>query len=484
VNRGRARRSRASRPIAIALPSRDDPSPSATRPSPARVRAGFALIALVAITALTAACDAARRVREGFGPTEAPAATADAPSPATIAVATVEPWTPTETSPPATPTPRRDLRTYPSFDAEAVTVTLETVTEDVDEPVLVTHAADGSGRLFVVEKAGLIRVLRDGLVAQHAFLDLRDSVRDGGSEQGLLGLAFPPGFPGDDRVFVNYTDNGGDTVVSAFRLAADGDGAEGASEQVILTQPQPAANHNGGHLAFGPDGYLYIGLGDGGGDNRRNAQRPETWLGKLLRIDVGRMPGQAGGTMRGPPFGIPSDNPFRADADFLPEIWAYGFRNPWRYSFDRLTGDLFVADVGASRWEEVNRQGATGAGGENYGWPMFEGRHCFGGEPDCDAAGITVTPIAEYEHDDGNCSITGGYVYRGTAAPALWGVYLFGDYCSGRIWGAWRDASGRWRIDELLDSDLSISSFGEDEAGEVYVADLDGGVYRVGVERR
>jgi glucose/arabinose dehydrogenase len=239
---------------------------------------------------------------------------------------------------------------------------------------------------------------------------------------------------------------------------------------VILRVDQPYANHNGGHLAFGPDGYLYIGLGDGGsgGDPRGNGQNPAALLGKMLRIDVNAAL----------PYGIPGDNPFREREGYRPEIWALGLRNPWRYSFDRATGDLYIADVGQNAYEEVNFQPANSRGGENYGWNHMEGAHCFRASPQCDPAAFTL-PVAEYGRG-GGCSITGGYVYRGTSQPALRGVYFFADYCTGKFWALQREAGGAWVTTELIDTDVSVASFGEDEAGEVYVVGLgDGRVYRL-----
>lgn len=336
-------------------------------------------------------------------------------------------------------------------------VALTLVASGFSQPVLVTHASDGSGRLYVVERAGVIRIVRDGAVEPAPFLDISALVRTSGSEQGLLGLAFPPDYPKRRHFYVHYTAKSGvgDTVVARYRLGADPDVADPASATVLLRQAQPYANHNGGHLAFGPDGYLYIGLGDGGagGDPQGNAQNPRTLLGKLLRVDV-----ESGAD----PYAIPPGNPFGN------EIWALGLRNPWRFSFDRAAGDLYIADVGQNAYEEVNVQPAASRGGQNYGWNVMEGMHCYSGAG-CDRTGLTA-PVAEYGHDSGNCSITGGYVYRGAQYPSLQGVYFYGDFCSGRLWGLRRSASG-WENARLLDSGLSLSSFGEDESGNLYVVD-------------
>jgi glucose/arabinose dehydrogenase len=336
-------------------------------------------------------------------------------------------------------------------------------------PVHVTHAGDGTGRLFVVEQGGRIRILAGGTVSPDPFLDISSRVACCG-EQGLLSAAFPPGFASKGYFYVNYTRVAdGATVVARYRLFPGNDNAaDPASEEIVLTVPQPFANHNGGQLAFGPDGHLYIGMGDGGGggDPLGAGQNPGTLLGKLLRIDT------ESGTV---PYGVPADNPFVGAAGFLPEIWASGLRNPWRFSFDRQTGDLYVGDVGQGTLEEVDFQPAGSGGGENYGWNVMEGANCFAGGG-CDPAGFSL-PVAQYDHSLG-CSVTGGVVYRGAAFPALRGIYLFGDYCSGRIWGLRMQGPG-WENAVLFApsaAPLNVSSFGEDEAGEVYVADYAGGV--------
>ncbi len=329
----------------------------------------------------------------------------------------------------------------------------------VEKPTHITHAGDGSGRLFIVEQEGRVLVVKSGRLREEPFLDIRDRVGCCG-ERGLLSIAFPPNHRKTGRFYVHYTDRKGDTVVARYRVSKDPERADRAGEEVLLRVEQPFANHNGGQLAFGPDGHLYIGLGDGGAANDPfgNGQKLTTLLGKILRIDV-----EAGKT----PYTVPQTNPFVGRTGALPEIWAYGLRNPWRFSFDRKTGDLFIADVGQNKYEEINVQPAGSRGGENYGWNIMEAAHCFRGRS-CDRAGLAL-PAAEYDHDQG-CSVTGGMVYRGAAFPALAGTYLYGDYCSGRIWGMRR--SGDRRPSTLLaDTDLSISTFGEDEAGELYVAD-------------
>lgn len=359
-------------------------------------------------------------------------------------------------------------------------------------PVHLTHAGDGSGRLFVVEKAGTIRIIQDGQLLPDPFLDIRDRVNADCNECGLLSIAFPPGFENDGYFFVYYTatenvadpepsdegkESGNDTVVARFRLGADANQADLESEERILLRNQPYENHNGGLITFGPDGYLYVGLGDGGSSNDplNNAQDPSTLLGKLLRLEVG-----ATGT-----YTVPANNPFVDSPTHRPEIWATGLRNPWRYSFDRLTGDLYIADVGQNAYEEINRQPGDSSGGENYGWKIMEGAHCRPPQDDCDRQGL-ILPIHEYPHSTDPCdSITGGNVYRGLN-PEWQGIYFFADYCTGRISGL-RPQGGQWEASQLLETAISISSFGEDRLGNLYVVGRGpdelgrrvGGVYRL-----
>ncbi len=411
---------------------------------------GLALLALLVAGCGTSATPTA-------GPSRAPVAT---PQPVATSISTPAP-TPTAT-PSGTP--------IPTFDAARVQLQLERVVAGLDAPLAIANAGDGGGRLFVVEQAGRIRVIRDGRLETTPFLDIRDRIEAGG-ERGLLGLAFHPGFPGDPRLFVDYTDRDGNTVVSSFAVpSATPDRADPESERVLLRIEQPYPNHNGGALAFGPDGDLYIATGDGGsaGDPHGNGQDLDTLLGKLLRIRVGPADGS------GPPYLIPPDAPFAVDARARPEIRAYGLRNPWRFSFDRLTGDLWIGDVGQGDWEEVDRLSASAPPGvaPNFGWNVMEGDHCFGATS-CREAGL-VRPVAEYGHDQG-CSIVGGFVARDPAQPLLYGGYLFADYCSGRIWAldaAWPEP-GEPVL--LLDSGHVISSFGEDEAGSLYLTDLASG---------
>ncbi len=370
----------------------------------------------------------------------------------------------------AFPLASSDQRAQPIATATAGNWTLHLVpvAQDFVQPVHVTHAGDDSGRLFVVEKAGRIRIVRDDVVQPDPFLDITNLVRSSSSEQGLLSVAFHPRYKENGFFYVDYTDQSGDTVIARFRAAPDADRGDAASATTLLTIEQPAANHNGGQIAFGPDGFLYIGMGDGGGagDVRGNAQNPAVLLGKMLRIDVDGAE----------PYGIPSDNPFVRTEGARPEIWATGLRNPWRFSFDRMTGDMFIADVGQNRLEEINIEPAK-QGGLNYGWNVMEGRDCYQPSSGCEQNGM-VQPIADYAHDQG-CSVTGGFRYRGQTMPAFGDAYFFGDYCSGNIWSLTSNGED-WTMTALLDTDLTISSFGEDEQGELYVVDMnDGGLYHL-----
>jgi glucose/arabinose dehydrogenase len=329
----------------------------------------------------------------------------------------------------------------------------------VSLPTLITNAGDGSGRLFITEQAGRIRVARSGVLLAKPFLDIGTRVSCCG-EQGLLSVAFPPGYAAKGYFYVDYTDPGGTTTISRFSVTSDPDLADPNSEAVILRIAQPFTNHNGGLLQFGPDGYLYIGHGDGGGggDPQGNGQKLSTMLGKLLRIDV------ESGVQ---PYRIPPGNPFAANPQALPEIWAYGLRNPWKFSFDRQTGDLYIADVGQNFWEEIDFQPASSRGGEDYGWNITEGNHCYL-NPACSFGSLTM-PVAEYSHADG-CAVVGGNVYRGTRNPAWQGVYFYGDYCSGNIWGL-RQVAGQWQSALIARTGSQITSFGQDEQGELYVTD-------------
>lgn len=342
------------------------------------------------------------------------------------------------------------------------------LTTALESPVDLTYAPGGSSNvLYVLEQAGRVRVLRDGVLQEKPFLDITDRVGSRGNEQGLLGIAFAPDFARSRRFFVNYTDVKGDTVVAGFK--ADGDAtADPRSEWRVLWVDQPYVNHNGGQLRFGPDGMLYIGMGDGGsgGDPENRAQDVRTLLGKMLRIDVSQ-------STAAKPYSIPKGNPnFGAGA--LREIWAVGLRNPWRFSFDRKTSEMWTADVGQGDYEEVNVQPAA-RGGLNYGWKLREGLHDFEGGA---RASQFTEPIHEYAHSADGCSVTGGFVYRGKQMSDLVGAYVFGDFCSGRIWTLRRE--GKAVKHELwLATKMQITSFGEDAAGELYVLDRSGGVYRL-----
>lgn len=334
------------------------------------------------------------------------------------------------------------------------------VVDGLTQPVGLTTAGDGSGRLFIIEQPGRIRVVEDGGLRSQPFLDIRDRVGDSGNEQGLLGLAFHPDYRNNGYFFVNYTDNNGDTVVSRFTVSGNRNEADAGTESPVLTFNQPYRNHNGGHLLFGPDEYLWISTGDGGsgGDPEDNAQNLGNLLGKLLRIQVDELP-----------YTIPEGNPFGN------EIWAFGLRNPWRFTFDPATKDLYIADVGQNQWEEVDYLPARATAGANFGWDYLEGSHPFEGTPPADAE--LVGPVAEYSHSQG-CSVSGGAVYRGSI-PAWQGVYLYGDYCSGLVWGLLKVGEDTWQNELLFDTNSRISAISQDERGEVYLLDIRGTVYRL-----
>ena len=360
---------------------------------------------------------------------------------------------------------------FPAVSWAAPEIEAKIIIAGLANPVAITHAGDSSGRLFITLQGGQIIIYEGTQVLPTPFLDITSLVSAGG-ERGLLSTAFHPDYASNGFLYLNYTDMNGDTVVARYSVSADPSAADPNSASILLTITQPFGNHNGGQLHFGPDGYLYIGMGDGGsgGDPQNNAQNLSTLLGKILRIDVDS----------GVPFTIPPDNPFLGNPGALGEIWALGLRNPWRFSFDRLTGDLFIADVGQSSWEEVNFQPVISPGGENYGWRLMEGNHCFNPSTNCSNGALTL-PILEYDHSIG-CSITGGYRYRGTQNAPLEGIYFYGDFCTGRIWGASEDGSGGWATTELLDTGFLISAFGEDQAGEIYFAhrsSSDGAIYQI-----
>ncbi len=357
-------------------------------------------------------------------------------------------------------------------------------------PVAVRHAGDGKDRLFIVEQPGQIWIWDGTQVLATPFLDITVAVDNGGNEQGLLGLDFHPDFATQDPkyFYVNYTYDPGAgldrTRISRFTVSAgDDDIADPMSEVVLLEIEQDFSNHNGGDIHFGPDGYLYIGMGDGGsgGDPNDRAQDLTSLLGKMLRIDVDGATEGGEGVITGcglvGNYGIPVDNPYVGDGNACDEIWAYGLRNPWRFSFDRLRGDLIIGDVGQQTVEEIDFQPAPSAGGENYGWSCMEGNN-MPNYNSCDGNPLTA-PILSYTHSpDGNCSVTGGYVYRGGQVCGMGGTYFYGDYCSGRIWYATRGAGGTWTEGLWDNTSILITSFGEDEDGELYVIDRSGSISR------
>ncbi len=349
------------------------------------------------------------------------------------------------------------------------TLVARQVASGLRQPLDLQSAPSDHERLYVVEQGGRIRVIRNGQLQSAPFLDVSDRISTG-SERGLLGLAFHPQFASNGRLFVNYTDRQGDTRIAEFH-ATSPDAADPASERRLLFARQPYTNHNGGGLAFGGDGKLYIGLGDGGsgGDPQGNGQQLANLLGKMLRIDVDG----------GAPYAVPQDNPFISTSSARPEIWAYGLRNPFRFAFDRLTDDLYIGDVGQNSLEEVDFARAPRSGGENYGWNVMEGAECYRPRTGCDRTGLTL-PVYDYDHGEG-CSITAGVVYRGCRMPALAGMFFFGDFCTGFVRSL--------RVVDGVASDVrtwpgltaieNISSFGVDAEGEMYVVDYSGSVFKL-----
>ncbi len=401
------------------------------------------------------------------GPTERPTATR---TPTVIVITqtisgTVEVVTPTET-PTLTPTPTpATVSQLPDPSGYS----WNEVIGGISQPVDIVNAGDGSGRLFILEQAGRILIYKDDRLLGTPFLDLTQEVSCCG-ERGLLGLTFHPQFAENGYFYVDYTEKVGSglyVVVARYSVSANNpDQADPNSGQRLLNIEKPGSppfqNHNGGQLLFGPDGYLYIGVGDGGseGDPLGTGQSLETMWGKILRIDVNS----------GDPYGIPPDNPF-ANGGGLPEIWAYGLRNPWRFSFDRLNGDMYIADVGQDAWEEIDWLAAGSPGGANFGWSYFEGSHSYRGSPPAGAQ--FVMPVAEYSHAEGN-AVIGGFVYRGQSLPAWQGVYLYADDGSGLLWGLLHLADGSWQNALMYETGLNITSFGQDEAGEIYMVDYAG----------
>ncbi len=391
---------------------------------------------------------------------DAPPSATDAPTviPTDTAVPTPEPThTPTEPAPTATPESVSGL-------PDPVAYGWSLAADGFSRPVAIEHVGDE--RLFIVEQRGVIWILQNGERISEPFLDIQDRVNSSAFEQGLLGLAFDPEFSRTGHFYVNYTAGGGDTVIAQFTTRIGESRADPASEALVLQIDQPFANHNGGDLNFGPDGLLYIATGDGGSANdpQKHGQNLDSLLGKLLRIKVGEAD----------PYAVPGDNPFAAGGG-RPEIWAYGLRNPWRFSFDTATGDLYLGDVGQNFWEEIDFLPAGSAGGVNFGWNLREGAHPFVSQQ---TEGLT-DPIAEYPNPASGCSVTGGMVVRDPKLLEWRGVYIYGDYCSGRIWGLLRDNSGGWQNAQLFDTPFSISSFGTGADGTVYLADHNGRIYKL-----
>jgi glucose/arabinose dehydrogenase len=416
---------------------------------------------LLVFTTLLAACAPARPQQE--------------PVPPPPAVSTVVPTTqPPTREEPATATDEADPTATAVPGAQSLPNPENTfwreIASGLDRPTDITSPGDGSGRVFVLEQVGRIRILQNWQLIPTPYLDISSLVGSNASERGLLGLAFHPQYAENGFFFVNYTDRDGNTRIARFSVSgSDPNQADPASRLELIRIQQPYGNHNGGALAFGPDGHLYAGLGDGGsgGDPLDAGQSLNTLLGKILRFDVDG----------GQPYAIPADNPFAAGGGEA-EIWAYGLRNPWKIAFDRVTGDLYIGDVGQNQWEEVNFTSAGSPGGLNYGWRFMEGNHDYsGGLYD---KSVLVLPVAEYTRNDG-CSVTGGQVYRGQSLPDWQGVYLYGDFCSGNIWGLLKTADG-FSNSLLFRTSFRISTFGLDDDGEIYLGDYSGTIYKLEVE--
>jgi glucose/arabinose dehydrogenase len=429
--------------------------------------AGALTILLLACQPASAAPD--RPAAEPSGePTAKPANAPGAAAPATPG-GQAAPAKPAQASQPSAPVAAAKPAVQPAPARQSTDgvpkISLQALPLGFRQPLFLTHAGDGSGRMFVVEKGGTIRIVKQDRLLPTPFIDLSSKVRSSGSEQGLLGLAFHPRYAENGRFFVGYTDSAGRNTVERYQVSDDPDRADPSSGVILLALDDPAPNHNGGMVLFGPDGKLWVGTGDGGasGDRYQNGQNKQTLLGKMLRLDVDA----------GEPYAVPADNPYANNPEYRGEIWAMGMRNPWRYSFDRANGDLWIADVGQNAYEEINWVAGGSPGGLNFGWPIVEGTHCFPASARCDPSPY-VQPVAVYGRD-GGCSVTGGYVYRGAAYPSLQGLYFFGDFCSGRIWSVDRPDGATWRTTEQVKESFQISSFGEDEAGELYVTTFTGG---------
>lgn len=392
-----------------------------------------------------------------------PAATGPASTQPVVPTTATRPITPSQQQPSAAATqPAAPESTTPPIPSQPA-LKWQEIASGLRRPVDLAPLADGSGKFLLVEQPGVIRLFDGKTVRSEPFMDITGRVGSQGNEQGLLGIAMHPRFVENQYFYVNYTDKTGATNIARFQAAKSFDRADPASEKNLLLVKQPFVNHNGGSMVFGPDGFLYMGLGDGGsgGDPQRNGQNLNTLLGKILRIDVNS----------GERYAFPTGNPF-VNGGGLAEIWAIGLRNPWRFSFDRQTGDLYIADVGQAKVEEVNFLAAPLPAGTNFGWNFREGSAAYQGQP---PAGLKlIDPVWEYGHDLG-CSVTGGFVYRGKALPELAGTYLYADYCSGVVWGLQRDATGKWQNRELIKTGANPSSFGQDSDGELYLMDHNAG---------
>lgn len=367
--------------------------------------------------------------------------------------------------------PQKQVSTTPITTLNDPLVRPELVVAGIGQPTGIVSTSDATdSRLFVLEQGGFIRIINAARkLVEKPFLDISAKVAPGG-EMGLLGLVFHPQYKENGYFYVNYVDKNQNTIIARYTVSADANTADPASEKILFTLKQPYANHNGGDLVFGPDGYLYIALGDGGsgGDPENRAQNKSEYFGKILRIDVNK----------GDPYSIPSTNPFVDEAGTKPEIWALGLRNPWRISFDKKTGDLYIADVGQGELEEVNVQKSTSKGGENYGWRCYEGKQAYKLDG-CKSNSEYVMPVLEYDHKQDRCSITGGYVYRGEKYPALVGKYFYGDYCNGQLFYA-NNKNNTWTNTLVATTPYLISTFGQGSDGELYFADFKtGSIYHL-----
>jgi glucose/arabinose dehydrogenase len=431
--------------------------------SSSRIHFGARVVAVAFAALLVAGCGSAA------------ATPVPTPTPTPTPTATPVPTPTPAPTPTPTPTPEPTPTPVPTI-APPVTISFETVVSGLPSPIGAT-SAPGDLRLFVIGQGGQVTIVSDGKIAG-TFLDISGRISSGG-ERGLLGLAFHPRYASNGRFFVRYTNKAGNLVISEFHVSSDPDKADPASEKILLTIPHPNfANHNGGRIEFGPDGYLYIGTGDGGsgGDPNNHGQSLNTLLGKMLRIDVDN-------PAEGKAYGIPADNPFVGQDGALPEIFAYGLRNPYTFSFDRLTGDLWIADVGQNKYEEIDRATAADGGGNgaNFGWRRMEGNHCYDPAGNCQTEGM-VLPLAEYAHgtnDSTGCAVIGGYVYRGTESPELFGRYFFGDECSGTVWDVTADGPAKQPPQKLLSTGVSIVGWGQDADGEIYLLATNGKLYHL-----